>query len=265
MGYVMKQAVRQNFEEKVMYIARSIPTMAVVETDAWVSVDCGLPSDTFNVIVARDPAASQQTLHEAVAHFMAKRFPMALWCWDDAADQHAIAALTGYRLAHTETHVAMYAERVQCRVHDTAPPRLTISHVEQPREIRQYGSVIAGLFGGTDEGRQVAAYFDLWSAYAASDAPAMRLYTGTYHGEVVATGTLFVGRETLGIYDIVTRAEYRHQGIGSAMFGHLLREATAYSQRYVVLQASADGMGIYLKAGFIPAGNVHTFENRTLL
>src|SRR5215813_10590755 len=103
------------------------------------------------------------------------------------------------------------------------------------------------------------------SKYEMSRFPAMRHYLGIYHDEVVATGTLFIGSETAGIYDIATRVEYRHRGIGSAMFAHLLKEAEDSHHRYAVLQASEDGIGIYLKAGFMPVGNVHIFENRALL
>ncbi len=81
----------------------------------------------------------------------------------------------------------------------------------------------------------------------------------------MATGSLFVGRETIGIYDIMTRADHRRRGLGSAMFGHLLEEAKQFGHRHAVLQASADGAGIYRQAGFLPVGTVHTFENRGLL
>jgi hypothetical protein len=47
--------------------------------------------------------------------------------------------------------------------------------------------------------------------------PAMRYYLGTFHGKVVAIGTLFVGTQTVGIYDIVTHNDYRRRGIGSAI------------------------------------------------
>ena len=82
---------------------------------------------------------------------------------------------------------------------------------------------------------------------------------------VVATGCLFIGSDTVGTYDIVTRTEYRHQGISSAMFGYLVHEAQCQDHRYAVLQASPDGLGIYERAGFTTVRLVHTFENRSLL
>jgi len=265
MNNVIQQVVRHNFAHKAMYVAQSIPTMTVADRGSFVLVDCGLPSDTFNVIVVRHLSTPHQLLQDGVGHFMAKRWPMALWYWEDAADRQGMDALTAYGLAHTETHVAMYADLTQAHHRVPAPEELTISHAVHADEIRQYGSVIAELFGDSDEGRQVAAYFNLLSGYGVSHFPAMRYYIGTYAGEVVATGSLFIGSETVGIYDIVTRANYRRKGIGSAMFAHLLDEAKRYGHRYAVLQASADGIGIYIKAGFRAVGTVHTFENRVLL
>jgi len=84
-------------------------------------------------------------------------------------------------------------------------------------------------------------------------------------GEVIATGSLFVGSASCGIYDIVTRADARQRGIGSAMFAHMLREARRFPHHTAVLQASADGTGIYRKAGFIPTGEVLVFDIRPLL
>jgi ribosomal protein S18 acetylase RimI-like enzyme len=106
----------------------------------------------------------------------------------------------------------------------------------------------------------VFAYFQELSTYPLCMFPAMRYYLGTFHGKVVAIGTLFVGTQTVGVYDIVTHNDYRRRGIGSAMFQRLLKDACAENRRFCVLQASKDGLGIYLKAGFSVTGDVLTFD-----
>lgn len=261
----MKQAVRKNFEEQASYFAKSMPKMIVADHGNFLSVDCGLPSDTFNVIVVRDLFDTARLLNEGVGYFMAKRFPMAIWYWEEDIDKSNMDVLIAYGLTHSETHVSMYADLTVAQAKVSEPEGLIINYASSPGEIRQYGTVIASLFGDSAEGRNIATYFNLLSEYPMSSYPAMRQYLGTYHDQVVATGALFIGREAAGIYDIATRAEYRHRGIGSAMFAYLLNEARSYQHRYAVLQASADGIGIYLKAGFTPIGDVHTFENRALL
>jgi ribosomal protein S18 acetylase RimI-like enzyme len=108
------------------------------------------------------------------------------------------------------------------------------------------------------------AYYQRLADYGMEHFPAMRHYLGTYEDKVVAAGTLFVGSETLGVYDIVTHPDYRRRGIGSAMFAHLLHEARAWPNRPVVLQASPAGIGIYRRAGFHSVGEVHVWEQRPL-
>jgi GNAT superfamily N-acetyltransferase len=265
MNTTMHQAVRNNFAEKASYLAHVMPMMTVAEYESFISIDCGLPSDTFNIIVTRNLLAIDDLLQIGVGHFMAKRVPMALWYWDDEVDRQGTQALTRYGLAHTETHIAMYCDLTQAKVQAPMPTQFTIRSASHPEDIRLYGVVITELFGASDEGRQVATYHSLLSAYALSAFPALRYYLGFYRGEIAATGCLFIGTETVGIYDIVTRNEHRGRGIGSAMFGYLLNEAQRFQHQYAVLQASPDGLRIYEKAGFTASGKVHTFENRGLL
>ncbi len=259
------QAVRKNFEEKAAYFAQSLAGMAVMEHDSFLAVDCGLPSDTFNVLVVRDLSATEPILQEGVGYFMAKRFPVALWYWEDAEDRAGMDALLAYGLTHNETNIAMVADLTEAAFNVARPTGLVIQQAERASELQQFGSLIARLFGDSDEAPQVAAYFTGLSQQPLRQFPAMRHYIGTVQGETVATGTLFIGSETVGIYDITTQVNYRQRGIGSAMFAHLLHEARAYSRRYAVLQASPDGIGIYRKAGFMAVGEVRVLENRALL
>jgi GNAT superfamily N-acetyltransferase len=265
MNTTMHQAVRSNFAEKAAYLTHIMPMMTVVEYESFISIDCGLPSDTFNIIVARNLLATDHLLQHGVGHFMAKRVPMALWYWDDEADCHGMRALKSYGLAHTETHIAMYGDLTHAQVQVRMPAEFIIRPAEHADDIRQYGLVLAELFGASDEGRHVAAYYSLLSASPLSMFPALRYYLGFYRGELAATGCLFIGTESIGIYDIVTRNEYRRKGIGSAMFGYVVNEAQHFQHRYAVLQASPDGLRIYEKAGFAASGKVYTFENRGLL
>lgn len=253
--------VRTNFEEKVSYVARRSSSMIVDEQTSFLSVDCSLPSDTFNVIVVRDTSASPQIL-ACIDRFVGKDFPFAVWYWKRKGDQPAIATLNQYGLTHTETHSAMSVDLSQIQLAPVDVEGLEIRHVLTAQDLLQFAEVIAALFGDSHEGRQVLAYFQRLSSYPLSTFPAMRYYIGTFQGTVVAAGTLFVGSQTVGIYDVATRVEYRRRGIGSAMFQHLLNEARTTNHRFCVLQASQEGSGIYIKAGFNVTGEVLTFERK---
>ncbi len=121
MSIFKKHAVRKNFEQKVSYLAKAVPPMVVAEHDSFLYVDCGLPTDTFNVIVARDLSRVNQILNEGVAYFISKSFPVALWYWEDDADKSGMNALTAYGLTHNETNIAMYAYLIQSNYNVTSP------------------------------------------------------------------------------------------------------------------------------------------------
>ena len=151
----MNQAVRDNFAKKVSYVARRVPTMTVTDTSTFTAVDCGLPSDTFNVIVAGEGSSPHHLLEGTATLFTQKQLPLALWSWEDdkQIEVEKIAALTAYGLSHTETHVAMVADLSQIRTGVPTPAGLVIQPVTQAEALRRYGGVIAGLFGSSDEGR----------------------------------------------------------------------------------------------------------------
>ncbi|GCE29937.1 N-acetyltransferase [Dictyobacter alpinus] len=251
--------VRKNFEEKVSYVARSLSSMAVYDQASFLAVDCGLPSDTFNVIVVRDVSEVAQ-LQTGVDRFISRKLPFAVWYWDDAVDKANVPEITQHGLVHTETHKAMYADLSQLPPLSFHVEGLEIKHVTTTSELLQFGELIAALFGNSPEGRQVFTYFQTLSSYPLTMFPNMRYYLGICDEQVVAIGTLFIGSETIGIYDIVTHNHYRKRGIGSAMFQHLLNEARKEKHRFSVLQASPDGLGIYLRSGFTITGEVFTFE-----
>src|SRR6266496_3982574 len=211
--------VRKNFEEKVSYVARRINDMTVDDQIGFLSVDCGLPSDTFNVVVVRDLPASAPML-ASVDRFIERGFPFAVWYWESEGDQASISTLIEHGLVHTETHSAMYADLSQIQMAPLQVAGLEIKQATTASDLLHFGEVVAALFGDSSEGRQVFTYFQRLFTYPLSMFPAMQYYLGTFHGKVVATGTLFVGSQTVGIYDIATHDDYRRRGIGSAMFQH---------------------------------------------
>lgn len=216
----MYQAVRKNFEEKVSYVARTVTGMTVTDQSSFLSVDCVLPSDTFNVLVVRDMSASTQML-AGVDHFTSKGFPLAVWFWESEVDQASLSAFIQHGLEPAEITTAMYADLSELQIAPLHIEGLAIKRAVTASDLLQVGNVLAALFGDSEEAGQVLAYFQRLCEHPLSRFPAMHYYFGTLHDAVVATGMLFVGSETVGIYDVATCNAYRGRGIGSTMFRHL--------------------------------------------
>ncbi|WP_338869674.1 GNAT family N-acetyltransferase [Spirosoma sp. SC4-14] len=256
--------VRQNFIAKVSYYAQlGLPDTAFVETEALAVVDSGLPTDTFNVIVPKPmpTEALASPLCHQLQHFTGKHFPVALWCWNDILSPELAHLLTQYGLYSEESDVAMWLNLQNAAIAKPTLQGLQIHPVQTSGEYEQFADVIAELFGDSSEADQIRLYHQKISRVHSATQP-MKLHIGIADGNVVATGTLFLSDTSAGIYDLATRPAWRGRGFGSQLFQHLIWLATQHSATQVVLQASADGLGIYKRAGFLEVGLVRVFGNR---
>ncbi len=254
--------VRENFAAKASHVARTAPGMRVVETPQLVRVDCGLPSDTFNLAVARelegcDLAALAQ---QGTRPFADKGFPMAFWVWDSAWAQELGAELEGLGLQCNEVNAAMFRSLDPPPARRDMPTGFAVRPALSETDVEQFGQVLSQLFGASQESRHVAEYFRRLDLAQLGQSSPMRLYLGQLQGELVSTGALFLDGPTAGIYDLATLEEHRGEGFGTAVFGFLLQEALRLGCRRAVLQASLDGLGIYRRAGFETLCNVSVYE-----
>jgi ribosomal protein S18 acetylase RimI-like enzyme len=263
--------VRQNFIAKSAYFARFpftffLPGASFEETADYAIVNCGLPSDTFNVIIPKsnEPTALAALFDHTIQPWNQQQLPFAFWCWEDTFSAALSTSLDEYGLVSDEQAVAMWLNLQMASLKTLSPSALTIRSVQTPADYEQFADVIAELFGTSSEAEQIRTYYQRVGAIRQPDQP-IKLYVGECDGYVVATGTLFLYGSSAGIYDIATRPAWRGRGFGSQLFYHLLLEAKENLIQEVVLQASADGLGIYKRAGFIEVGNVQVFGNRHLL
>ncbi|MCP1309809.1 GNAT family N-acetyltransferase [Paenibacillus tyrfis] len=259
--------VRANFITKSTCLAKESGEMNVRKTADFIRVDSGLPSDTFNNSVwLKEQVKPSDTglIEETVEYFNKKQYPMALWSWEDR-NSCTFETLRSLGLNEAEINIAMYADLDALRPDTFCPAELRLKEVATVWEIEQYGDVLTSLFGESAEAANVRLYYKRVPASLLQNHSVMKPYIGSVQDEVVATGCLIFAPDSVGIYDIATRQEYRGKGFGSAMFNFLLAEARKLRTGWCVLQASPDGINIYRRSGFEPVCEVTVYENRYLL
>lgn len=263
----LAKLVRDNFIAKVSYLAEHTERISLMISEDYIRVDCGLPSDTFNItVLLKQQLQPSETdiIEGAVHYFTNKNFPMALWAWEDNCSEtfHTLR-VTG--LVEAETNIAMYADLDRLHPEYKQPSEFSIKEVASPKEMELFGDVLASLFEGSEEAVHVRAYYKQLALFYPSNDSAMKLYIGRIANEVVSVGSLMFTKASVGIYDIATRREFRRKSFGSAMFHYLIAEARKQPVHTCVLQASPDGIHIYKRAGFKPICIVKVYENRQLL
>ncbi|MES9700174.1 GNAT family N-acetyltransferase [Bacillus sp. JJ927] len=255
-----------NFTYKTTYVARHVQGMSVKKTKDYIAVNCGIPTDTFNIITLLNNNLTEgnEELCTEIEHFNQKGFPMSVWCWDAKRENTLKNELLKLRLIEAENNIAMVVDLKKIHPTIDIPVGFTIQKATSPKQIQQFGEKLAALFGTSAEGTHVQAYYNQISSLDLWNSDNMKLYLGLYKGEVVSVGSLVCTKDSVGIYDIATKEEMRGQGFGSTMFNFLLQEAKQLKNTYCVLQASPDGINIYKKSGFQTVGQMTVFENRHL-
>ncbi|MGX5499231.1 GNAT family N-acetyltransferase [Bacillus wiedmannii] len=262
-----KQLLIDNFTYKTSYIARQLHGMNVKETKDYIAVECGLPADTFNIITILNNNLTEgiEKLYKVVNNYNQKKLPMSVWFWDDRHEQTIKSELIKLGLKEAEQNIAMVANLKTIHPTINMPKDFKIQKAFSPGQIKKFGETLASLFGTSEEGIHIQAFYNQTASFDLWNSEQMKLYLGFYKEEVVSVGSLVCTKDSIGIYDIATKEELRGKGFGSAMFNYLLQEAKELKVAQCVLQASPDGINIYKKTGFQSVGQMTVFENRHLM
>lgn len=223
-----------------------------------VRTDCGMPCDTFNAVCRARlaPGTAPARIREAIAWFAERPFSWWVGPADEPGDLGAMLEAAG--LAPSETEVAMAASLSRLRAADPPPGGLAIRRVATPTELSDYARVNAANWSPPDP--YVVRFYDLAAPVLLSPGCPLRLYVGYVEGEAVAASELTVAGGVAGLYGVATLAAHRRRGYGSAMTARPLADAREEGLGTAVLQASADGLGVYERIGFERFGGITEYK-----
>jgi len=126
--------------------------------------------------------------------------------------------------------------------------RLTIVKVADRRTLLRWIEVAAKSFQIPDA--LYPQFMDYYIRIGLGGSLPWDYYIGFYEGRPAASGKLYRGAKTAGIYFIGTLPEFRRLGISKKMMGTLLSAAGALGYGRAILQASDMGYPVYRKLGF---------------
>ena len=129
------------------------------------------------------------------------------------------------------------------------PASFHIERVQDEQQLQTWLRASAAGFEITVEEAQ--PYYDAYACLGFAPDAAFQHYIGYLDETPVVTSTLLLADGLAGIYDVSTPPRHRGQGFGRAITLASMRQGQASGCRYASLQASAAGLSIYQKLGFV--------------
>jgi len=251
-----QQLVINNLEEKLKVFTNAVSGELTNEED-FILANTEVPTDTFNILVSKYPEIKNVfKVRQGLDYFYKKEYPFSVWMDDRHISDNWTSLIHAYGLKETERNAMMKLDNT-LYVGQSVSHQLTITQVKNKRELSKYIEVFISLFEGTPEQFALEDYFNKFSQTKLGLDTQM--FIGCIGKVAVTTGLLIKSEDSYGIYDVMTKENFRGKGLGSEMFQFLLNQ-TKDKEKPVVLQASDDGKNIYKRFGFIDVGEMVVFE-----
>nr|WP_301419968.1 GNAT family N-acetyltransferase [Mammaliicoccus lentus] len=251
-----QQLVIDNLEEKLKVFTHAVNGKLTNDED-FILANTETPSDTFNILVPKNSNIKNMSkLKKGLDNFHKKNYPFSIWMDENYIKKDWSSLIQAYGLKEAERNVMMKLDNT-LYVGQRISHQLTIEQVKNNEDLSKYIEVFISLFEGTPEQYALEKYF---SKFSQKDLGInTQLFIGCIDGAAVTTGLLIKSEKSYGIYDVMTKENYRGKGLGSEMFQFLLNQ-TNNKEKPVVLQASDDGKNIYKRFGFTDVGEMIVFE-----
>ncbi len=251
------KVIENNFLDKISDLPILHPKMRIYRYSASVVCVFGLvESDTFNVIFGGNFDDPRITViaKEIISLYRKKNLPYAWWVGPSSRSERSHEILNQLGLSHTETEIGMMI-RVD-EISAVSSYNLDIVMVETEQELVDFSHV----FASTGD-KEALIYYKMVEPYIKDSKT--KLFVKYCNYVPVATASVILNKgNTAGIYDIITHPEFRCRGFGTSITKFALNYIKEQGYKYACLQASEEGLSMYLKLGFVPHGEFLVYSNK---
>jgi GNAT superfamily N-acetyltransferase len=256
----INEAAEANMVTHMSWVQGRTEGMRVMADDQLTIIDSGLPCDTFNFVCrARLTEDSmRERIDRAVTHFKFVKRPFSWWFGPADKPTNLGQALIEAGFDAAESEVAMAADLDALNMAELAPHGLRIERATTPKHISDFSIVNAVNWNPPDQ--DVIRFYETATPVLLDKDSPLWIYVGYLGDEAVATAELTVGGDVVGLYNIATLEAHRRKGIGSALTLRPLLDARGRGFKTAILQASADGLGVYKRLGFKETGHFTEYQ-----
>lgn len=156
---------------------------------------------------------------------------------DDAIAGQRIFSEHGFELRLSQTAMFLDLKDYQ----PTTCPAIQIEQVQSPKETEVWTNIASEAFGYV---------IDVNVIRRIAGDPEIRLLLVYDNDEPAATALLFKTENILGVHLVGVPEKHRGKGLAYALMQRVIEHGYLWGARYITLQASSAGIGIYKKLGF---------------
>jgi GNAT superfamily N-acetyltransferase len=256
----LQDELEQNLLEHFSYAARRHPRMRVQKLLNLTVIDSGLHTDTFNAVCGAHQTVDdvELVLPRVLHHFRSRGLPFSWWV-GPTSDAEALAVVFSKRdMQYAEGEVAMALRLNDIADQPAMPDGIRILKADSAPRLQAFAEVNAANWTPPDQA--VIDYYETAAPILLAGNSPSHMWVA-YEGErAVAAAELFVSGSVGGIYNVSSREDVRGRGIGTAMTWTAIAHARGLGLPYAVLQASAAGVGVYERLGFVSCGSFSEFK-----
>lgn len=245
----MVDQIDKNFHLHFWKIASQTAGMKAVHSNSLSYVDSGLSSDTFNVIhIQNGSKLTPEAMDSTLSYFKERQLKYCVWINKENLTEQVESHFADAPLSLQNEEKGMALELSSYQIlQNTQHNRISI--VNNRDLLSDYASVIASNWSPRDE--NVMCYYQNAATGYLNPDNGVQLLVYYQEGTPVSTVELFAtDHETVGAYGFATLQTHRGKGIGSALLTFAMNQAKEQGYKYLILQASEDGIGIYRRFGF---------------
>lgn len=215
-----------------------LPDARLLDDGRVFGVSTGVPINFFSGIATTD--LSEEDVVPVLESFGER--PFRWWISPSTRPSNLAAILAGHGLRHTYDAAGMAADLDAVDFDAAAPRGLTL------RRVTDLGDWVRVFMEGF---QRPEAEREVWPpAYGRCD-DAWAHFVGYLDGSPVATTSLLLCGDLVGVYHVVTLPAARGRGIGRAMTVAALQYGRSLGATHAALQSSEMGFKVYRAIGFV--------------
>jgi GNAT superfamily N-acetyltransferase len=249
--------VADNLRQSFRVLANGRPHGSVTELPGLSIASLGVSFQMFNAAFPSEPVETRSALEDrlraAKHHFDSRTLRWAFWICEDwlAADIRRKLSRTcetwGLRLSSDMP--GMFTERIQRPTRML--PAIEVRRVQSAQTLDDFRAL-----GSTCFHVPLSWFSEVFDPGMAAH-PDFICWVGYRDGLPIATAATVAAHGIVGLYNVATVPEYRQRGYGEAITRHAIDAAIRETgATRIVLQSTADGLGLYQRIGFRPVTRV---------